>query len=427
MVTILIVDDESHIRKVIGGILKKKGYDIIEAQNGVEGLNLFEQADVVITDIHMPKIDGLEFIEKIRKRTDRNVPIIILTAYSTTEVAIKAIKLGAFDYIKKPFEKEELIGSVEKAVKTIEKEKKDFIAGKSDFAIPIMKGEKGGKILKQIEKIADLNVNVILTGETGTGKSMLASYIHNISNRSEKPLIKINCGAIPKDLIESELFGHKKGAFTGAYETKPGKFRLADGGTVFLDEIAEIPLNSQAKLLYVIQEREVQMIGGGKEGKVDVRIISATNRDIENLVERGEFREDLYYRISTIHLHLPPLRERIDEFGEIVDFLMEGIRDKYGIEEKVIDNNVMGKLVKYRWPGNIRELQNVLERFVLLGELKLGKAVANTEFNLNAVQVETIRRALAVSKNNVRKAAELLGISRRTLYNKLKELDIEIN
>ncbi|MCD6246505.1 sigma-54-dependent Fis family transcriptional regulator, partial [candidate division WOR-3 bacterium] len=329
MVTILIVDDEAHIRKVIGGILKRRGYDIIEAENGVEGLNMFEQADIVITDIHMPKIDGLEFIEEIRTRTDRDVPIIILTAYSTTEIAIKALKLGAFDYIKKPFEKEELISSVEKASKTVEKGKVDVVAKKGDFIVPIMKGEKGEKILKQVERVADLNVNVILTGETGTGKSLLASYIHAISNRSKNPFIKVNCGAIPKDLIESELFGHKKGAFTGAYDTKLGKFQLADGGTIFLDEIAEIPLNLQAKLLYAIQEKEIQMVGGGKGEKVDVRIISATNRDIESLVERGEFREDLYYRISTIHLHLPPLRERIDEFREIVDFLMEDIKNKY--------------------------------------------------------------------------------------------------
>ncbi|HFD04987.1 MAG TPA: sigma-54-dependent Fis family transcriptional regulator [Firmicutes bacterium] len=427
MVTILIVDDEAHIRKVIGGILKKRGYDIIEAENGVEGLNLFEQADIVITDIHMPKIDGLEFIEEIRTRTDRDVPIIILTAYSTTEIAIKALKLGAFDYIKKPFEKEELISSVEKASKTVEKGKEDVVARKGDFIVPIMKGEKGEKILKQVEKIADLNVNVILTGETGTGKSLLASYIHAIGNRSKNPFIKVNCGAIPKELIESELFGHKKGAFTGAYDTKPGKFQLADGGTIFLDEIAEIPLNLQAKLLYAIQEKEIQMVGGGKGEKVDVRIISATNRDIESLVERGEFREDLYYRISTIHLHLPPLRERIDEFREIVDFLMEDIKNKYDIENKVIDDHIMEKLMKYHWPGNIRELQNVLERFVLLGELKMKKSVTTSEFNLNAVQAETIKRALAVSGNNVSKAAELLGIARRTLYNKIKELDIEIN
>jgi len=427
MVTILIVDDEAHIRKVIGGILKRRGYDIIEAENGVEGLNMFEQADIVITDIHMPKIDGLEFIEEIRTRTDRDVPIIILTAYSTTEIAIKALKLGAFDYIKKPFEKEELISSVEKASKTVEKGKVDVVAKKGDFIVPIMKGEKGEKILKQVERVADLNVNVILTGETGTGKSLLASYIHAISNRSKNPFIKVNCGAIPKDLIESELFGHKKGAFTGAYDTKPGKFQLADGGTIFLDEIAEIPLNLQAKLLYAIQEKEIQMVGGGKGEKVDVRIISATNRDIESLVERGEFREDLYYRISTIHLHLPPLRERIDEFREIVDFLMEDIKNKYGIENKVIDDHIMEKLMKYHWPGNIRELQNVLERFVLLGELKLKKSVTTPEFNLNAVQAETIKRALAVSGNNVSKAAELLGIARRTLYNKIKELDIEIN
>jgi len=427
MVTILIVDDEAHIRKVIGGILKRRGYDIIEAENGVEGLNMFEQADIVITDIHMPKIDGLEFIEEIRTRTDRDVPIIILTAYSTTEIAIKALKLGAFDYIKKPFEKEELISSVEKASKTVEKGKVDVVAKKGDFIVPIMKGEKGEKILKQVERVADLNVNVILTGETGTGKSLLASYIHAISNRSKNPFIKVNCGAIPKDLIESELFGHKKGAFTGAYDTKPGKFQLADGGTIFLDEIAEIPLNLQAKLLYAIQEKEIQMVGGGKGEKVDVRIISATNRDIESLVERGEFREDLYYRISTIHLHLPPLRERIDEFREIVDFLMEDIKNKYDIENKVIDDHIMEKLMKYHWPGNIRELQNVLERFVLLGELKLKKSVTTPEFNLNAVQAETIKRALAVSGNNVSKAAELLGIARRTLYNKIKELDIEIN
>lgn len=427
MVTILIVDDEAHIRKVIGGILKRRGYDIIEAENGVEGLNMFEQADIVITDIHMPKIDGLEFIEEIRTRTDRDVPIIILTAYSTTEIAIKALKLGAFDYIKKPFEKEELISSVEKASKTVEKGKVDVVAKKGDFIVPIMKGEKGEKILKQVERVADLNVNVILTGETGTGKSLLASYIHAISNRSKNPFIKVNCGAIPKDLIESELFGHKKGAFTGAYDTKLGKFQLADGGTIFLDEIAEIPLNLQAKLLYAIQEKEIQMVGGGKGEKVDVRIISATNRDIESLVERGEFREDLYYRISTIHLHLPPLRERIDEFREIVDFLMEDIKNKYDIENKVIDDHIMEKLMKYHWPGNIRELQNVLERFVLLGELKLKKSVTTPEFNLNAVQAETIKRALAVSGNNVSKAAELLGIARRTLYNKIKELDIEIN
>ncbi len=427
MVTVLIIDDESHIRKVIGGILKKSGYDVIEAKNGIEGLNKLNEADIVITDIHMPEMDGMEFLEQVRNRMESNIPVIILTAYSTTEIAIKAVKLGAFDYIKKPFEKDELLGSVEKAAATVKVEEKNYFDSAKDSYIPIMEGKEGSRILSRVKKIAHLNVNILLTGETGTGKSLLASYIHSVSNRANKPLIKVNCSAIPPNLIESELFGHKKGAFTGAYETKLGKFQLANGGTIFLDEIGEIPLELQAKLLNVIQEREVQMIGAEENDKVDIRIICATNRDINKSILNGEFRKDLYYRISTIHLHLPPLRERLDELEVIIDYLIKRIEKKYGINGTVLDKDSLKVLSNYGWPGNIRELQNVLERFVLLGELTLSNTEKTEEYNLDAIQTEAIKKALKVSGNNIKKAAELLGISRRTLYNRIKELDIEIN
>ncbi len=430
MATVLIIDDEANLRKVIGGILQKNGYEILEASNGMEALKIFRAADIIITDLKMPEMGGIAFMEELKNRDIEDIPIIILTAYSTIETAIKAIKLGAFDYIRKPFDKNELISIIKKAESFISHEQYTVHINKPSIFTPIINSESMKPMMEKIDKIAKLDVNILLTGETGTGKTVMAQYIHSISKRNNKPFIKVNCSAIPENLIESELFGHKKGAFTGAFEMKPGKFQLSNEGTLFLDEIGEIPLNTQAKLLHAIQEKDIQMIGDTETQKVDTRIITATNRNLLTMVKEGKFREDLFYRLNNFAFVLPPLKDRINEIEKIILFFTNKIALKYNIPHTNLDSKSIENIKNYKWPGNLRELENTLERKMLLGELTFiwnepdeTEEQKGTSFNslrLNEIENQTIKKALNITGNNITKASILLGISRRTLYKKLK-------
>jgi len=436
MTTVLIIDDEANLRKVIGGILQKNGYEILEASNGIEALKIFRASDIIITDLKMPKMGGIEFIEELKNRDIEDIPVIILTAYSTIETAIKAIKLGAFDYIRKPFDKNELISIIKKAESFLSHEQYTVHINKPAMFTPIINSKSMKPMMEKIDRIAKLDVNILLTGETGTGKTIMAQYIHSISKRRNKPFIKVNCSAIPENLIESELFGHKKGAFTGAFETKPGKFQLSDGGTLFLDEIGEFPLNIQAKLLHAIQEKDIQMIGCTETQKVDTRIITATNRDLLTMVREGRFREDLFYRLNNFEFVLPPLKDRINEIEEIILFFTNKIALKYNLPNTNLDSKSIKKIKAYKWPGNLRELENTLERKMLLGELtfiwnkqeemKDEKGTSSDSLILSEIENQIIKKALYVTGNNITKASVLLGISRRTLYKKLKTSQFEL-
>ncbi|MEW6602650.1 MAG: sigma-54 dependent transcriptional regulator, partial [Nitrospirota bacterium] len=371
---ILVIDDEESIRELLKDFLESKGMEVVATSNGESGLNLLkeEKFDLFLLDLMMPGISGLDVLREAANEKI-TVPSIVITAHATVQTAVEAMKLGAFDYITKPFNLEEFFLSVKRAldVSRLQEEnirlkqelKKKFgyskIVGNS---LPIQ------NVIKFIEKIADTDSTVLITGESGTGKELVAKTIHYNSSRSKKPFIPLNCAAIPKDILESELFGHEKGAFTGAINTRIGRFELANFGTLFLDEIAELAPALQVKLLRVLQEKEFERVGGIKTIKVDVRILAATNRDLEKAVKDGTFREDLYYRLNVIPIHLPQLRKMKEDIPLLVGHFIEDISKRKKKEQPRISQEVMNCLVNYRWPGNVRELENLIERLTILKE-----------------------------------------------------------
>jgi len=310
MAKVLVIDDEANLRKVLAALLRRDGYDVTIAEDGEMGLAEFQKngADAVITDLVMPKVGGMEVLRAVNA-TDPEVPVIIITAHGTVDSAVEAIKLGAFDYVTKPFDQSELSNVIAKAIRTHESARRN---ARGEHGRPSLVGESPQmqEVLRVIDKVADTPSTVLITGESGTGKELIATALHEGSSRHDKPFIRINCAAIPRDLIESELFGYERGAFTGAVTSKPGRFELADGGTLFLDEIGEIPVEMQVKLLRALQESEFERVGGIKTTRVDVRLIAATNRDLNTEIEAGRFRKDLYYRLAVVPINLPPLRER---------------------------------------------------------------------------------------------------------------------
>ncbi|MEO0295573.1 MAG: sigma-54 dependent transcriptional regulator, partial [candidate division WOR-3 bacterium] len=391
----------------------------------------------------LKEINGLDLVEKIKNELFIKSEIIVITAYGSIQDAIRAIKSGAYDYITKPFEPEELILIIERLRKEKEREKGFIRELLKPLPEIIGKNEKFLKALELAKKVAGEDVAVLLTGESGTGKEVFARFIHLNSKRKEGPFIPINCAAIPKELLENELFGSEKGAFTGSYKTKIGKFELADGGTLFLDEIAEMPLELQPKLLRAIEYKEIERLGGLKPIKVNTRIIAATNRNLKELVEKGLFREDLYYRLSVFPIHLPPLRERKEDILLISENFLKKMERKYGKKLKLSEESKK-ILITYDFPGNIRELENILERAAILTEdgiikrehlmiekieekeeeIKIQNLKDIIEREIEKKEKEIIENTLKITKGNISKTAEILGISRKSLYEKLKKYKI---
>jgi len=445
---ILVVDDELNMRLVLKALLNKEGYDVATASDGVEALKVLKSGgvEVVVTDLKMPKLDGVGLLERVI-RDYPSMPVIIITAHGTIATAVDALKKGAFDYITKPFERDELKNIIHKAIRTRKLNEEELLVSPDDIDRQgiIGSSEPMLKIYDTIKKVAPTPTTVLISGETGTGKDLIAYAIHRNSPRRDNPFVKINCAAIAENLIESELFGYEKGAFTGAVSTKPGRFELADKGTLFLDEVGEIPRDMQVKLLQVIQDHEFERVGGLRTIKVDVRLIAATNRNLLQDVKDGRFREDLYYRLNVFPTHLPPLRERREDILPLTEYFIEKFNGKLERGVKHIDARVKDLLVNYDWPGNIRELENLIERIVLMAggdtitfedippEWKsAAEAIAVAQQggqkkpfkdfvkgHMEEVEKQSIIQCLEEMGGNVTKAAQRLGLSRKGLQLKM--------
>ena len=369
MASILIIDDEKAIRKTLSEILSYEGYKIDEAADGEEGLKKFSSAayDVVLCDIKMPKLDGIEFLEKARE-INADVPVIVISGHGNIDTAVEAVKKGAFDYISKPPDLNRLLITLRNALdkQTLVTETK--VLKRKVAKVQDMVGNSIGikKIKDTIEKVAPTDARVLITGDNGVGKELVARWIHEKSNRNTGPIVEVNCAAIPGELIESELFGHEKGSFTSAIKQRIGKFEQANGGTIFLDEIGDMSLNAQAKVLRALQEGKITRVGADKDINVDVRVIAATNKDLLKEVDEKTFRLDLYHRLGVIIVHVPSLNERREDVPALVDFYIEKIADEYGQPKKTVDKNAMELLTNNNWTGNIRELRNVVERLIIL-------------------------------------------------------------
>ncbi len=443
--TILLIEDEKLMRVTLEDALKSSGYDVISFETGADGLsalknNLF---DVVVTDVRLPDIDGMDILKGISYMND--VQVIVMTAFGTIKDAVEAMKLGAFDYITKPFSLDEFLLLIERAL-DVKKLREENVRLKKDlsrcYCFPNIIGESAEmkKVFSLIEKVSESDSTILIFGESGTGKELIATTIHYQSKRKDKPLIKVNCAALPEGLIESELFGHEKGAFTGAIKRKPGRFELAHGGTIFLDEVGDLPLSTQAKLLRVIQERTFERVGGTDTLNVDVRIIAATNRNLEEEVKKGRFREDLYYRLNVIPVILPPLRKRKEDIPHLIDFFLDKYKGKLSKSIR-FSKDALDALLRYDYPGNVRELENILERCATLSTSDIidkddlppfvfRKTDSKKLLSLSDVAVEAekeyIIKILKTTKKNKTKAAEMLGISRKTLWEKMNAYGIEL-
>ena len=450
---ILIVDDEVNMRLVLKAMLKKEGYDVETAADGLEALALLRRHDITacVTDLRMPKLDGMGLLNRMVEEYP-SIPVIIITAHGTVATAVDALKKGAFDYITKPFDQEELKNVIGKAVKTrvLSEEEVQLAASDLDRSEIVGTSPSMAKIFDVIRKVAPTTTNILITGETGTGKELVANAIHANSPRKLNPFIKINCSAIAENLMESELFGYEKGAFTGAVSTKAGRFELAHKGTLFLDEVGEVPKDMQAKLLRVIQDQEFERVGGLQTIKVDVRLITATNRNLMQDVKDGRFREDLYYRLNVLPIHVPPLRERPEDIPHLTAFFIQKFNKKLDRNVRGLDPAVEELFSIYDWPGNIRELENLIERLVLMAQvetIRLGDlprevvAAAEASAALKAadqkkpfkdvirekteeVERQMIVRVLEECEGNVSKAARQLGLSRKGLHLKLAKYNL---
>jgi two-component system, NtrC family, response regulator AtoC len=368
--SILIIDDEENIRKYLGHSLAKDGFDVSTARYGKEGLNLLIQKhiDVVLLDLNLPDINGLEVLKEL-KRVDVQSVIIIITAYGDISSAVEAIKLGAYDYLTKPFDTEDIKIVINKALKILGLEDRirllEHQVDRYQLGELITRSKKMHDLLRFVDRIANTSSTVTIYGETGTGKELIAALIHKKSHRSKKPIVTIDCTSLPENLLESELFGHEKGAFTGAVSLKRGLFEVANGGTVFLDEIGELPLILQAKILRVLESKSFRHVGGEKYIETDVRIIAATNRNLRRLVEEGQFRSDLFYRLNVVPIYLPPLRERKEDIFPLIEYFVQSFNKKIGRSISNVSNEALKLLIDHDWPGNIRELKNVIEHMII--------------------------------------------------------------
>ena len=450
---ILVVDDEVNMRLVLKAMLKKEGYDVETAADGLEALALLHRHDITacITDLRMPKLDGMGLLNRMVEEYP-SIPVIIITAHGTVETAVDALKKGALDYITKPFDQEELKNVISKAVKTrvLSEEEVQLAATELDRGEIVGSSPSTVKIFEIIKKVAPTTTTILITGETGTGKELVANAIHMNSPRKLNPFIKINCSAIAENLIESELFGYEKGAFTGAVSSKPGRFELAHKGTLFLDEVGDLPREIQVKLLRVIQDHEFERVGGLQTIKVDVRLVAATNRNLQQRVKEGYFREDLFYRFNVMPIYVPPLRERKEDIPALVSYFIEKFNRKLDRQIAGVDPEVMELLMDHDWPGNIRELENLAERLVLMAkgdqivmgdvpaelieavEEKAQTAAPDEKRSIKElirektgdIEKQMIVRVLAECEGNISKAARQLGLSRRGLHLKLAKYNL---
>ncbi|OPY64581.1 MAG: Transcriptional regulatory protein ZraR [Syntrophorhabdaceae bacterium PtaU1.Bin034] len=442
---ILVIDDEPSQLELLEIFLTGKGYLVKCADSAKEGLRLVEafQPDAVILDIHLPDMDGLTVLEEL-KRTTPKTNIIMITAYHDMETTVKAMKLGACEYITKPIDVDELETAVSRALRLSGSDEKETPSRERTFLQTgsiIGNSRSMKEIFKSIGMLSGNRVTVLIEGETGTGKELIAKAIHYFSPNRDNPFLAVNCSAIVDTLIESELFGHEKGAFTGALSAKKGKFELAGEGTIFLDEIGEIPFELQAKLLRVLQEREFQRVGGEKTLKSSARVIAATNKDLWKMAEEGAYREDLYYRLSVAKIYVPPLRERKEDIGLLIEHLLRKINSELGKNIRRIEQKAMLRMKEYRWPGNVRQLENVLTRAAIYtpGEVILDDAIApflkdgpfqaasdqeQPILSLGEMEKEHILKILGHTNWHITRTAEILGISRPTLRQKIKEYKI---
>ena len=448
MTKILIVDDEKNLRESLAELVESEGFLAVQAADGAEALAILRERtdvfDAVLLDLKMPRVDGLEFLKIVREENLSTAPIIVISAFGDSTRMIEAMRRGAFDYITKPLDIEEILSVLNRAVeqsalsRNAEKPKTEIFADDNEI---IGNSRAMRDIFKQIGKLSATDATVLITGESGTGKELAARSIHTHSARAKKPFIAVNCGALPENLIESELFGYERGAFTGAERQKKGRFELAHTGTLFLDEIGELTLNAQVKLLRALQERRFERVGGTETISTDVRVIAATNRDLRREIEAKTFREDLYYRLSVVELRLPALRERLADVPVLAEYFLEKTIAKHKLSNKFLTDSALRALLTYEFPGNVRELENIIERAAItsnseaiLPENLLPNNKAATEktpsndfFKLPfheavaALERDLIVRALRETDGNRSEAAKRLGINRRLLYSKIEE------
>ena len=453
--TILVADDDASIRSLLKQLLVDEGFAVQEASTGLEVVEKVKESspDLVIMDVRMPELDGIEALSRL-KGSNPKTAVLIMTAFGSSNAAIRAMELGAFDYITKPFELEKISHSVKRVLDyqdlTQEVEVlRDEISSLVQTERIVGNSPAMQEVYKTVGKVAKADATVLITGESGTGKELVAEALHFNSNRRSGPLVKVSCAALPETLLEAELFGHEKGSFTGAMAQRRGRFEMADKGTIFLDEIGEMSVPTQTKLLRVLQERKIERIGSNLSIKVDIRIVCATNKDLQKLVEQNKFRDDLYYRLNVINIHMPPLRERKEDIPSLVEHFLAKHRYSATAQPAAISEEALRRLMEYNWPGNVRELENVVERAVVLSrgqiitsrELPFGEHEAgegedddsgemkgdSSFFKKSVAQFEKdlIMKALRDAGGNRSKAAEMLGIYRRLLYAKIKEYALE--
>lgn len=449
---ILLVDDDRNFLRVLTYHVREFGFHATPVSSGKEALDRLstEKVDLVVTDLKMPEMDGLQLLGAIRQSSPQ-LPVIVLTAHGSIDKAVEAIKLGATDFLTKPFEKEEMQQAMVNALKLADliEENKQLaraVGKKFEFDSLVGSSKKLRDVIEMAEQLAEVDTTVLILGESGTGKELLARALHFNSPRRNRPFVVVNCGALPENLIESELFGYRKGAFTGAVTDKKGKFETADTGTVLLDEVAELPLNMQVRLLRVLQQKEIDIVGDPRPKKVDVRIIAATNQDPQALISEGKFREDLYYRLSVAPLVLPPLRDRREDIPLLVHNSLQKLRERFG-KEVVVQPDVMSEMQTYHWPGNVRELENIIERMVVFNRtgtiemsdvpphllrsnrsLGFGNVVMKLPeegFSLEELERNLLYEALRRHNWNQSQAARYLGITRNTLIYRMQKFGLK--
>jgi DNA-binding NtrC family response regulator len=450
--SVLVVDDESGILDTLRILLRNEGFEVTTAQGGKAGLEQIRSGahDIILSDVRMPQVSGLDILNSAREQ-DPMTPVILMTAQASLQSAIGAVNQGAFYYIQKPFSNDELVAILRRAcefraVRVENKQLKQEIRRRDRTTVtrPIGKSKRFLEVLKLAEHVSPTESTVLIQGESGTGKEVVARYIHNLSNRVDGPFLSINCGALPENLLESELFGHVKGSFTGAVRDKQGLFAAARGGSFFLDEVGEMPPSLQVKLLRVLQEREAIPVGATEAIPVDVRIIAATNRDLEEEIRRGNFRSDLFYRLNVIAINLPPLRERRDDLLLLIESFLQSLAQESGAEAKALSSEALDAVMVYEWPGNVRELENALEHAVVLSRgnvidaaslperiTKRRKEPLVAERSYRNPTLEVIERAyimwvLQAEGGNKTRAAEVLGIDPSTLYRKLSRYEEQV-
>ena len=445
--TILVVEDEEKLRRVIELQLKGAGLEVLQAGTAEDAMKLADAADLILTDLKLPGMDGLELLHTLR-RQNFDTPVVVMTAFSSVETAVEAMKAGAADFLPKPFSLDHLMTVVHKglelrSLRDENRKLREEIGQRYEFDNIVGHSEAMREIFATIERVAPTRATVLMAGESGVGKDLIARAIHHHSPRKDRPFVKINCAALPENLMESELFGYEKGAFTGANVSKPGKFEQADTGTVFLDEIGDVPPGIQVKLLRILQEREFERLGSNKTRHIDVRVLAATNVDLRAALEQGAFREDLYYRLNVLPISIPPLRERKDDIAFLAEHFVKKLAKDVGSPAQSISDEAIQRLLQYHWPGNVRELENVIERSLVLAsgpvlkpeDIRLDLAPRrNTQpagnflpdgMTLDEYEQSLIREALHRANGNKSHAARLLGLTRNALRYRLSQMGLE--